>query len=228
MRIAPPQRRDYTYTVTVPPANLAISLDMVKNYLKITNTAQDALLTIFIEAATDYAEKFTRRDFITRTYETFRDFFSDTISEGYYTFGQNPSLGVAAITGTGNVGFELRRSPLQSVEQIQYLSSGVQTTVPAAIYYNTIETDYSEVLSVEDGDWPEDADRRLQAITITFKTGYGDDDTDMPAWVTEGILQHVANMWANRGDCSGCGDSSGLLVPTTAKLLYLQNRIENL
>ena len=228
MRIAPAQRRAYTYKVTVPPVVFPVSVATVKQYLKITTSINDDLIEIFIGAATDFAEKFTRRDFITRTYETFRDFFSDSVSEGYYTFGGIPSLGSGGITGGGNIGFEIRRSVLKSVEKIEYLSSGVLTTVPDSTYYNTLETDYSEVLTVDGSDWPEDADTRLQAITITFKTGFGDDDTDMPAWVTEGILQHVANMWANRGDCSGCGDTTGVFLPLTAKLLYLQNRIENL
>ena len=228
MRLAPPERRAYTYTVTVPPAVLPVLLATVKNYLKVTSSADDTLITILIGAATDYAEGFTRRDFITREYETFRDFFSNSVSEGYYTFGENPVLGAGVLNDTGNVGFELRRSPLQSVETINYLLNNVLTPVLAATFYNTVETDYSEVLTVDDASWPDDADRRLQAITITFKTGFGDDETKMPNWVTEGILQHVANMYRNRGDCSGCGDIGGNLVPATAKLLYLQNRIENL
>ena len=230
MRFSPPEHRAYSYKVTVAPpaANLPVTLGTVKSYLKITSTADDDLIKIFINAATEFAEGFTRRDFITRTYETFRDFFSDSVSEGYYTFGENPVLGSAGIKNSGNVGFELRRSPLQSVEQIEYFSGGSLSTVTASTYYNTVETDYSEVLTVDGADWPDDADRRLQAIKITFKTGFGDSNNDMPAWVTEGILQHVASMWANRGDCSACGDGTGVLVPAVSKTLYLQNRIENL
>lgn len=228
MRLAPPGHRAYTYKVTVPPAVLPVSLATAKQYLKITSSAEDDLITLFIGAATGVAERFTRRDFITREYETFRDFFSNLLSEGYYTFGDNPALGASVINDRGNVGFELRRSPLQSVESIEYLLKDVLTTVAASTYYNTIETDYSEVLTVVDASWPDDADRRLQSIVITFKTGLGDDDTEMPSWVTEGILQHVANMFRNRGDCSACGDATGNLLPLTAKLLYLQNRIENL
>ena len=229
MRLAPPQTRAYSYTVTVAPAVDAVPLDTVKSYLKITSSADDAQITIFIKAAIDFAEKLTRRDFITRTYETFRDFFSNFVSEGYYSFGDNPALGSVFLdANNGNVEFEIHRSPLQSIESIEYLKDSVLTAVDDTTYYNTLETDYSEVLTLNNNSWPEDADRRLQAITITFKTGFGDADTDMPPWVTEGVLQHVANMWANRGDCGGCGDTSGTLLPLTAKLLYLQNRIENI
>lgn len=225
MRLAPSQRRAYSYNVTVPVDVPAVTLDNVKSHLKITSSSEDVLLTIYLNAAIDFAEKFTRRDFITRTYETFRDFFPG-MSEGYYQFGQNQALGSLNIGG-GNVGFEIRRSPLQSIEKIEYLVSDVLTLVDSSIYYNTLEADYSEVLTKESGDWPEDADSRLQAITITFKSGFGDEATDMPAWVTEGILQHVAEMYSNRGDCDFSGGVDKFL-PVTARLLYMHNRIENL
>lgn len=226
-RLAPFQQRAYTYKVTTAPVNLAVSLDTVKSHLKITGTSEDALLTIYIQAATDVAEKLTRRDFITRTYQTFRDFFLEGISEGYYQFGDIPSSNTTIIGGGGNTGFELRKSPLQSVESIKYLKAAIETPVAASVFYNTVEEDYSEVLTLEDQNWPTDADRRLQAITIEFKTGFGDDDADMPAWVTEGILQHVAELYSNRGDCSCEADVMGAL-PSVARLIYLQNRIENL
>lgn len=205
------QHRAWTYTVTDPPGTLAVSLDDVKEALKITSGSQDDLITSFINAAINYAEQFTRRDFITRTYETFRDDFPRSRC-------QYP----------GNIGFELRRSKLQEIEKIEYFVAGVLTLVSASIYYNTIETDYSEVLTLQNNTWPTDVDVRLQAIKITFKTGFGDADTDMPPWIKEGVFQHVANMYANRGDCSDAVSSASLFLPATARLLYLQNRIENL
>lgn len=226
MRMAPAQHRAYSYTVTVPPDGLPVSLTKVKSYLKNPPTTDNDLINLLIRSATEYAEQFTRRDFITRTYETFRDFFPG-VSEGYYQFGENPSFGNFSFNG-GNIGFEIRRSKLQSIEKIEYFVNSALTPVDSAIFYNTIETDYSEVLTLDSNEWPTNADRRLQAIVITFKCGFGDDDTKMPPWVAEGILQHVAEMYANRGDCSELGDKSGLFLPATARLLYLQNRIENL
>jgi len=226
MRIAPAQHRAYTYKVTVGPAKSAVSLTALKTHLKVSGTNQDTLISIYMNSAIDYAEKFTRRDFITRTYETFRDFFPG-VSEGYYQFGDNPSFGNFSFNG-GNLGFEIRRSPLQTIEKIQYLVSNVLTLVDSSIFYNTIEEDYSEVLTFDSNEWPTNADRRLQSVVITFKAGFGDADSDMPPWIAEGVFQHVAEMFANRGDCGELGDKQGLFLPHTARLIYLQNRIENL
>jgi hypothetical protein len=227
--------RAYTYRVTDPPNVLPVELSDVKQYLKVTTSNDDALITALITQATDFAEKFTKRDFITRTYQTFRDYFPRWCdSEGYYSCGAIPTRGVNAITvAGGNIGFELRRSPLQEVSAVEYLVDTVFTIVPTSIYYTTVEDDYSEVLTLPDEEWPEDADKRLQAIRITFLTGFGDDSSAMPSWVTIGINQHVAAMYEDRGDCaedcsgvSACACASAL--PPTARALYLQNRIINL
>ena len=97
-------------------------------------------------------------------------------------------------------------------------------TVSSTKYYNTVEDDYSEILTLDGFDWPDDADRRLQAIKIIFKTGFGDADTDIPRDITEAILAHATAMWKNKGDCDGAGCK--LSLPAISKSIYLQNRLE--
>lgn len=217
--------RAYTYKVTTQPVNLAVDFAALKDHLKVTDTRRDTLIRVYAKSAIDYAEKFTRRDFITRTYTTFRDFFPG-FSEGYYqTFN---TVSPTGLSFGGNVGFEIRRSPLQSITNIKYFVSDVLTTVDSTIFYNTLEEDYSEVLTVDSASWPDNADVRLQAIQIEFKSGFGDEDTDMPGWISEGVFNHVADMFANRGDCGISGDGTGKFLPPISRMLYLQNRIENL
>jgi len=217
-------KRAFTYDVVVAPTESPVSLNEVKNALKIplSQTAEDELLQVYIESAVDYAEKFTRRYFITRTFRTYRDRFPTGMnSEGFY----------AGLGSAFSSSFELRRSPLQEIERFEYFVDGTLTAVPAATYYNTIENDYSELLLADGQRWPTDIDNRLQAIEIEFKAGLGDDADAVYAkapWVKSGVLAHVANMYANRGDCGDCGDSSGAYLPKVARHLYLQNRIENL
>lgn len=217
--LAPAQHRAYTYKITAGPATNAVSLCTFKLHIKKTTNDEDTVLGIYLRAAIDYCEKVTKRDLITRTYTTFRDSFPGT-SEGYYMYG-------VSSLGGGNIGFELRRSPLQSITSIKYLKTTVLTTVATTVYYNTVEDDYSEVLTNDGSCWPTDADRRLQTIEIVFKSGFGDDDTFTPTWATEGILLHATEMYKNRGDCSCDGDIKKSL-PSVANTLYLQNRIENL
>lgn len=224
-RLAPVQHRAYTYTITAGPVNLAVSLADIKKHLKDPPDSEDDLITIYLKSAINYAERLTRRDFITRTYKTFRDAFPG-ISEGYYQFGNLPALGTS-VGFDGNIGFEIRKSKLQSIESINHLVGDSLVLIPATDYYNTIEEDYSEVLIKDGKCWPSNTDVRLQSVEIIFKSGFGDDAADMPDWVPTGIMQHVAELHANRGDCSSEADIKNNLPPA-ARMLYMQNRIENL
>ena len=227
MRLAPPEHRAYTYTVIVPPANPAVLLSTFKEHIVVTTSLNDNILQLYLDAAIQFAENYTGKDLITRTYQTFRDFFPNpSQNEGYYPFGRVPTGATSIIPSTvGNVGFELRRSPLQAVNAITYIDSdGNSQTVDSTIYYFTVEEDYSEVLLInDDSTWPENAFTRLQSIQIEFATGIGDTSTDIPACWQVAIMEHAAMLWANRGDCSDSGCMK--MLPAAAKAFYDQKRI---
>ena len=229
--------RAYTYKVTTPPAGLPVTLDIFKSHIKRPSgpSSEDDLLTLYLGSAVEYAEGFTRRDFIERTYQTFRDFFPrPEQNEGYYQNGIIPSFTSAGVfSGDSNVGFEIRKSPLRSVVDITYIDATGTTgvVVPSTVYYPTLEEDYSEVVANDGQDWPEDILVALQAIQINFTCGLAADSTEFMAnhpKLTVAILDHATFLWANRGDCgSGCGDGSSS-VPSSSRSAYLQCRIENL
>lgn len=235
--LAPPNHRAYTYKVTIPPAEFPVTLEMVKEFLKLdpSDDSQDDLLNMFIGAATIYAEKLTKRDFIERTYETFRDFFPRAgQNEGYYPFGLVPS-GASGISYYGdNVGYEIRRSPLVSVTDIAYTDSNqMGQTVASTVYYNTVETDYSEVLTVTGQCWPDDALRQMQNIKITFIAGMAPDAATFLALhpnLVNALLMHIAKMYENRGDCSeaSCACACATTAPSAAHGMYLQCQIINI
>lgn len=194
--------RAFTYDITTAPVNLPVSLAEVKAYLKLSGTAEDTILTMFIEAARDFAEQYTGRTLINTTYTTYRDDFGDD--------------------------FTLRRSKLQSITSFEYLLNGVFTAVDSTIYGVTDEKDYSTIYQKNDMCYPSiDADIP-QAIKIVFVAGYGEDATSVPAPFKLALLAHIAYMYANRGDCSGGGCGDGTLLPASVKNMYNKYRILNL
>lgn len=207
--------RAFTYEVITAPVSLPVFIDTFKNHAKANSSVSDSLLNLYLAAATKYGEQLTRRDFINRTYKTFRDVFPGT-----QVFNLN------SLANSGNVGFEIRRSKLQSVTSVKYLKDDVLTTVASSVFYNTFENDYSKILTLNNQAWPTDADNRLQAIEIEFVAGFGKDDTFVPECIKEAIMLHATQMLQNKGDC----DDLNVLdtVPAAAKAIYLQNRIENL
>ena len=53
-----------SYIVVTPPVELAVSLTLVKEHLKIDDNSQDAYLTLLIRSATNTIEAYTGRTLI--------------------------------------------------------------------------------------------------------------------------------------------------------------------
>jgi uncharacterized phiE125 gp8 family phage protein len=198
----------FTYTVTAGPATTPITLDELKGYLRIplTQVSEDALLTLIIELVTLTAEKMTRRDLITKTYETFRSQISFS------------SLSIL-----------LRRSKLQVVNSIDYINKdNVSTNIPNTVWGNTSETDFSSIFLLPDQSWPTDVQCIPQSITISFDAGYGPAPEDVPADLRGALLQHAANFYENRGDCSCDGAGAELALPPQSKTTYDLYKIKSI
>ncbi len=189
------------YNVVTAAASLPITLAQVKEHLKLDpdDTSQDTYLTILIQSATTFAEKYTKRTFINTTFETFLSDFCYKI--------------------------ELRRSKAHTISFIKYLKDDVLTTVATSVYYLTDENDFAHILIVNGQSYPTDADINVQAVTIQFVAGYGADATFVPDELKLGLFNHVASMYENRGDCS---NATSMFLPALSRAIYDQFRIEDL
>lgn len=191
--------KPYSYKEIARDSSEAIPLSLVKEHIRLShdNTCEDELIRTYIATARLCFEAFTRRTLITTTYRTYRDIWEN--------------------------GYELRRSPLQSVESVKYYDTdNVLQTLDSSNYYVTDEADYSRLIFNDDAVFPT-LKNREQAIQIEFKAGYGDTMADIPADIRVALLQHIANMYENRGDCEG--DFCENLLPSTARLIYSKYKI---
>ena len=194
----------YTYNVTTAAAALAISLTEVKEYLKLdaSDTSEDATLTLLIGMATELAEKYTGRDLINKSYTTFRDGFFDPL--------------------------ELRRAKVSSITSINYLVANVFTLLATSVYGLQDVNDYPYIYLKDNQSWPDNVDILPQAVKIIFVSGYGTTSASIPAAIRMGLLQNIAGLYTNRGDCGGdySGAASGLSA--NIKTLYNPYRIINI
>ncbi len=162
-----------------------VDLATMKSYLKITATADDTLIQSMIDAATEWGEKYTGRDFRAITWDLLLDCFTDRIG--------------------------LRRDPVDSITTVKHLVSGSLVTVSNTVYYLKKLVQSSEILLNEDQEWPTDTDDREQAIEIRFVTkGYRCQDS-----IIDAIERHVAFWYRNRGDCpnvKGSAEKAGVTV----------------
>jgi len=210
-------RAEWPYFIEVGPAVLAVPLDEVKTWLKVSHSDLDAEITALVEGATNAAENLTRRVFIEKTYRTFRDGFSDAeLAYGNYA----ALIPYSRRSGCDLSSIELRKSRLQSIVSVEYLKNAVWTLVDSSVYYNTIESAYSSLLLNDGEAWPTDVDNRRHAVRIDFTAGYGGESSDIPSDIRTAIKMHVANAFTNRGDCM-----NAKWIPVAAAMTYANNRI---
>ncbi len=165
-----------------------LTLQEVKDFLKIDDDYSDTEISILIKAVIIKAEQITGRDLINKTYKGYLDCFPACKS------------------------ILVQKSKLQSITSIQYLKDGVLTTFDSSKYYFTKKQEYSSIY-LNDGElWATDVDARRQAVEITFVAGYGDKGCDIPADMKSAMLRHLNLLYENRGDCGDEKSINNLII----------------
>lgn len=172
--------RPATVSQVTTPVVYPLGLDDAKRHCGVIADDHDETLSQLIIAATDYAETFTDRSFITRTWDVVFDAF--------------PSGAVMYIP----------RPPLVDVESIVYLdASGASQTWDEAEY--TVESatgamaQQGRVFLKAGGLWPL-TQVTPGAVTIRYSAGYGTTAESVPAIIKIAMLQWVADAWSLRGN----------------------------
>ena len=193
----------YDYTVATQPTELAVTLTDVKTHLRISllDVSQDSYLTFLIKAATLVAEKITKRILITKEFTTYRNELFPLI--------------------------QLRQSKFQSLTSFKYLSNGSYLSINSALFTTFISSDYSTIVLNDNSEYP-DADNSYHAAQIIFKAGYGIDNTYIPSDLKMALLNHIAYLYENRGDCDMDVTNDDVIMnatPNTSKMVYLLYKI---
>jgi uncharacterized phiE125 gp8 family phage protein len=188
------------YVVKTPATEQPVTLTEVKAWCKITNATEDALITALIKAATEKAEKFTNRVFITRT-------FTGHISG----LDRSPCYEVGVF-------LTLRRAPLGSVTSVKVLEDDTLETVSSDDYNVKDTGGFPRIVFEEVNDSP---DRVPYPYQVEFVAGYGA-AAAVPDAIKTAIMEAVCYWHSNRGDCGG-GDE----LPGIAKGILREFKIIN-
>jgi uncharacterized phiE125 gp8 family phage protein len=187
------------YEIETAATEQPVTLTEVKAWCKITNTTEDALLTALIKAATEKAEKFTNRVFITRT-------ITGHIS------------GLARSCYEVGVFLTLRRAPLGSVTTVKVLEDDTLATVDSDDYNVKDTGGFPRIVFEEVNESP---DRVPYPYQVEFVAGYGA-AAAVPDAIKTAIMEAVCYWHSNRGDCGG-GDE----LPGIAKGILREFKIIN-
>jgi len=188
--------------VTVKPTIEPVSLAEVKASLRITNTAEDALLNQYIEDARIFAEKYTSRRLNTQTVLAYYDNLSNN--------GMADAWWSGTITGPLTIlnrveEAVLEFAPVQSISEVKvYDFSNNETVIASSSYYldNFDEDMRGKMVVNENNSIPLGTGTRTQnGVSIEYIAGYGDNASDVPSALRRAIILIVGHMYANRGDC---------------------------
>jgi len=192
------------YEVLIPPSLEPLTLDEVKEWLKIpaSVTQDDNILSSLIIATRIFFENYTNRILINTTFRNFSNCFAQA--------------------------FEFSRGKLQSLESFQYLVDGSFIDVPIGTYQVLNETFYWRIIFSQFQNLPSNKDDNIniyQGIRTDFIAGFGPLQADIPQDIKIGLLNHIAALYENRGDCNtgDCVSCAGALPPTS-KMIYNKYR----
>lgn len=161
-------------TPTVEPAIEPVTLAELKNYLRVDDGSQNTVLTNLIKAARINVEHEQKRQLITATWEHELDEFP-----------------------AGDI--VIPHPPLISVTSISYEDVAGDTQTWAASNYQVDTAALRGTVSVEPSQsYPTTEADRKNAVTITYKAGYGISTTDVPETTRFAIMMLAAHWHENR------------------------------
>lgn len=175
--------RDTTYRaykVETPATELAVSLETVRYHLRNEDLRfDDALLTTYIKAASDYVERSYGLALLTQTVKQYHAAFPCGSTE--------PIL--------------LRIAPLESITSITYTDTAGATQTWSASQYVSGRYDLGGfIVPGQTYTWPGSVATLPNAITVTYTAGFGEKASTLPAAITQALLLIIGDMYQKRED----------------------------
>lgn len=160
--------------------------------LPVSVNDDDSQLVSLISTATLHAQDYTRKSFITQTWNLFLD---DWPRDKQDTWWDGVREGIVNGVHTGHLRLPL--GPLQSIVHIKtYDDADADTTFSSANYF--VDTAKDRIVLRQGQAWPVQT-RVANGIEIQFITGYGKSGA-VPTPIRQALRQHVAHMYEHRGD----------------------------
>lgn len=165
------------------PTSEPISLTDAKKHLRLLEPDFDGELPIYIQAATSFAEAYTRRAYVEQTWAVTLTEFPDgqiTLPLGKTT----EIVSVAYIDADG----------------VAQTLSGPEASPDGTDYQWYLGDDSGGILAPPvDGTWPDTQAGHLSPVTITFKAGYAH-RADIPGQMLAGLLWKMTDLFELRGE----------------------------
>lgn len=182
--------------ITTAPSVEPITLAEAKAHMAVDHTADDAVITMMITAARQYAEEMTGLAFITQTWTLALDGWP-AVSPWWDGVVEAP---MSIMSENSRKSIDLPRYPLQTVTSIT--TDGAAVDIGATFIIDSQRRPGRLVIKSGTA-WPSVV-QNANGISIVYVAGFGL-AVAVPAAIKLGLLQMVAFMYTNRGD--GCSSA---------------------
>lgn len=167
----------YALVLIAEPAAEPLSLEEVRQHLRIPEEEDDGLLLAYLMAARRYFEDHDNRRLCTQTWELRLQHF--------------PASGI----------IEIPLRPLQVINSVKYINaSGVETTVADTEYQVDADSFMPRLAPAPGKLWPLPLFGIFNPISINFDVGYDDVEGGIPQHLKQALLLLIGHFYENRED----------------------------
>lgn len=199
--------------LVVAPASEPVSIDEMREHLRLDTTVDDTYLSDLVMGAREYVEQEIRKALIEQTWALFLDAVPRFDNLGWWD-----GIRDGAISMKSPRFIELPISPLVSVDHIKYYDDEDNaTTWAVSNYFVDTSSTPGRVGLRTGGTWPVFT-RPLNGLEIQYKAGYGSLSSDVPSSLRQSVKIIAADWYENR-ETTQMGRISDKIEATVSYLL---------
>jgi uncharacterized phiE125 gp8 family phage protein len=211
--------------VTAPSIDPITGTD-AKTRLRISGTADDSLIADLITASRIACEEYTGLSLINTTWKLVLDCWPT--KNGRDKWWDGVVQGPMSMIYEGAREIPLPRAPLASVTSfVVYDTTDTAGTIGTSVYQaagvgydrtpGRVVLRYGQV-------WPATVLRPAEAIEINYVAGYGSVASSVPMAIRQGLFEHVAFLYENRGEMLGPDGKLADIPPIPPQTLARYNQ----
>jgi uncharacterized phiE125 gp8 family phage protein len=199
LRLTTPVAQQRTLRLDTAPVGEPVTVLQLQNHLNIEPTEDQDLLASLISVARQDVEDRTGVAFFTQTWSMFLDTWPN-LKGDWWDGVREGSIDMLMESTAADV-ILFSKNPLVSVDQVKtFDDNDVEAVVDATSLFTLDTISLPPRMRLRRGQvWPV-ADRRLNAIQITFSAGFGLDATAVPETLKQAVLLMAAYLYSHRGD----------------------------
>lgn len=199
--------------IVTAPESIPVSLQTVKDFLRVDGSDEDAQIESLIKAATKRLEDYTELKFVTQTWDIYFDHFPTHMRKDMWWDGSR-DIAITELVDRKGGEIVFPFGPVQSVSSVIYfLDDDTQQTFASSNYVVDSVGYRGRIALKTSAIWPTDVLRTINAVKIQAVLGFGlgvDPDyvgagsgtatSQVPKDIQDAIKNFVAILYEHRGD----------------------------